>query len=229
MSHSTSRIGMSTSRVPRFFFFVGLFFASMALTNLLTPASDPSQADPASQENTDWAAAHADVRGIEQWESLAPETRTWLIGVMTEKLNRAEAITNEGGRAVVEEILDIAPPVAFILLPLFALLLKLAYIRHDVYYAEHLVLALHNHSFLFIALTVGIPLDGAGESLGLIGELLDSGLELWIVVYLFISLRRVYGQSYPKTLLKYVLLALGYGPLLFFGLLLGFLLGLLTL
>lgn len=206
-----------------------IFFAVAALTNILTPHPLPEDASASAPEDGDWSGVREGLQGIAEWDSLEPATRTWLIEVFTQKLNRAEAIANEGGRAVFDQVLDVAPPVAFILLPLFALLLKLAYIRHDVFYAEHLVLALHNHSFLFLALAVGIPLDLAHEYIGPVGEALDTALELWILVYLFVSLKRVYRQSYPKTLLKYVLLFFCYGPLMFFGLMLGLLFGILTL
>ena len=208
-----------------------LFFGVIALTNMVSN-DNPSEAatqTEAQRDRTDWAAAHADIQSISAWEAVDPETRAWLIALLTGKLNRAESIAEEGGRAIVDEVLDIAPPVAFILLPLFALLLKLAYIRHDVYYAEHLVLALHNHSFLFLALTISIPLDHARETIGILGEALDSALELWILVYLFMSLKRTYRQSYPGTALKFALLGLGYLPLLLFGLIVGFAFGVLAL
>lgn len=207
-----------------------LFFGAASLSNMLAPndaAADPDTGGE--QQETDWANARQDLQGLRDWEGLSPANREWLIERLTSKLNRAEALSKEGGRAIVDEILDVAPPVAFLLLPIFAVLLKLAYVRHDVYYAEHLILALHNHSFLFVALTVTIPLDQPFSLLGAAGEFAAFMLELWVIVYMFISLRIVYRQSYPRTFLKFILIGTSYFPLMAIGLTMGLLLGFLTL
>ena len=39
----------------------------------------------------------------------------------------------------------------FVLIPLFALLLKLFYVFRRRLYMEHLIVALHSHAFLFLA------------------------------------------------------------------------------
>ena len=47
----------------------------------------------------------------------------------------------------------------FVLLPGFALWLKLAYLNRRMRYTEHLVFALHVHAFWFAALLLTLP-DG---------------------------------------------------------------------
>ncbi len=49
---------------------------------------------------------------------------------------------------ILDKIFDVFPVTMFILLPLAALLLKFWYLFAGKYYIEHLILALHNHSFL---------------------------------------------------------------------------------
>jgi hypothetical protein len=45
-------------------------------------------------------------------------------------------------------------PALFVMLPIFALWLKLAYINRRLHYTEHLVFALHLHAFWFLALAL---------------------------------------------------------------------------
>jgi hypothetical protein len=46
-----------------------------------------------------------------------------------------------------------APRILFLLLPLFALLLKLAYLRSPILYAAHAIFSLHVHAYAFLLFT----------------------------------------------------------------------------
>ncbi len=99
----------------------------------------------------------------------------------------------------------------FVLMPLFALLLKLLYIRRRRLYLEHLIFTLHLHAFVFIMLTllIGANLAGWGWAQRL------AGLLLWTVpVYLLAGMLRFYSQRFGKTLLKFCLLCVAYAVLL---------------
>jgi hypothetical protein len=100
------------------------------------------------------------------------------------------------------ELRERAPIVIFLLVPLFTAIMKLLYIRQGRFYVEHFVFALHVHSFLFFTLTL----------LEVLPEWwLANGLTMiWVVVYIFLSMRRVYQQSRLVTALKYVMLAFTY-------------------
>ena len=95
-------------------------------------------------------------------------------------------------------------------LPLFALLLKLFYIRHPLYYIEHLVFTMHLHSFIFLGFAVTIPFtDGDTESLFLWSTVIYS-------VYVLLAVFLFYRQSVLKTLFKFLLLNLAYWILICF-------------
>lgn len=85
----------------------------------------------------------------------------------------------------------------FLFLPLIALVLKWVYFRHDIYYFEHLVFALHIQSVFFILLTLQtlfdflVGTDGLGIAI------------LAFALYLLLALKRVYEQSWSKTVLKF--------------------------
>jgi len=106
------------------------------------------------------------------------------------------------------------PRMMFLLLPLFALLLKLLYVRRNWFYAEHFIFALHIHAFFFgLFLLLIVTPDGMrGTNL----------LVLWGMVYLFLAMRHVYRQGWMKTGIKYMMLTGAYSvalALTFVGLL----------
>ncbi len=89
-------------------------------------------------------------------------------------------------------------------IPLFALVLKILYLRQGRYYIEHLVYALHIHAFFYIAILVTVFSGMAAKRWvpALEGPLLWI-MVLAIVVQVFRSIRQVYGQSWPMTTFKF--------------------------
>ena len=98
--------------------------------------------------------------------------------------------------------------VALALLPVFALLLRAVYWREDSYYFTHFVYSLHYHTFLFLFWVAYACAGVVAEFLpfhGLWSFLLGLCLLLpgW---YLFLSLRRMYGDSPRRTAAKVVVI-----------------------
>ena len=116
-----------------------------------------------------------------------------------------------------------APTVVFILLPIFALLLKLLYVRRGWYYSEHLVFALHVHAFTFIVFTLIGVLAWAAPGSDLVGYV-ALGLSLTIPLYFIAAQKRVYAQGWFRTLFKATVLGSTYGFVLLMGLVLAILL-----
>lgn len=85
----------------------------------------------------------------------------------------------------------------FVLLPSFALWLKLAYWNRRLRYTEHLITALHLHAFWFLML--GLMLTG--QPWLLVPALLA------IPVYGWLSLGRVYADRWPLRLLRVACIA----------------------
>lgn len=95
----------------------------------------------------------------------------------------------------------------FLFLPLLALAMKPLYRRPPRYYVEHLLFFLHAHAFLFLMLALG-TLAGMNASLSAVSALLDAGITIYIPIYFYLAMRRVYGQGGWLTLGK--LTALGF-------------------
>jgi len=120
------------------------------------------------------------------------------------------AASAEAKQRMINGVFGTLPPAMFVLIPVFAILLKLFYVFRRRLYMEHLTVALHSHAFLFLSLLL-ITVTGMlstwlhphaawiGYALGL----LQGVLMLWIPTYLLIMQKRLYRQGWPMTVLKF--------------------------
>jgi len=123
---------------------------------------------------------------------------------------------------IIDKIFDVLPAATFILLPLVALLFKFWYLFSGKYYVEHLILALHNHSFLFVVFLLSMlsnSLAGWFEPSeeGMITTVVfwfNIALFTWAPIYFLLSLKRVYQQGWSLTVSKYLVIGLSYLVLL---------------
>ena len=97
----------------------------------------------------------------------------------------------------------------FLFLPLLALMMKPLYLHPRRYYVEHLLFFVHNHAFLFVVLGLRIVLGMITASGAVLGPV-DLALSLYVLMYLYLSMRRMYGQSARRTFFKMTLLGFGY-------------------
>ena len=140
------------------------------------------------------------------------------IGESPEKARRIE----ENPNLIVEKIFDILPGTMFVLLPVVALLFKFWYLFAKRYYIEHLIFALHNHSFVFVTLMLILLLNICGDWLAThelaAGETASKWLiiaaSVWVPLYLLASLRHVYRQNWFLTIGKFGVIGLSYLTLL---------------
>lgn len=98
----------------------------------------------------------------------------------------------------------------FLLMPLFALILQLLYIRRKRYYMEHLIFSVNMHSFALLILTlmVAMQLILPGNNAYLAYFLLI------IPLYFIVGMKRFYRQGIFKVILKAMILGLIYSILL---------------
>jgi hypothetical protein len=187
----------------------------------------------AKQEAAKEEDVHITFGGGEEWdEKKNPLTFSWLTDGMNAALNaeigevarKAKGINKNPG-PFVKQLYSTAPQALFVILPLFALLLKVFFIFKRRLYMEHLIVALHSHSFLCLSLLVGIGLAylaGTADAVPVLGGLLDVLFVLcwiWIPVYLFLMQKRVYRQGWIMTTLKFAMIGTCYLFLLVFGML----------
>ncbi|MDG6349387.1 DUF3667 domain-containing protein [Luteimonas sp. 8-5] len=119
-----------------------------------------------------------------------------------------------------DAVLGALPSTLFILLPLFAAMLKVAYLFKRRLYMEHLIVALHSHAFLCLAVLLILLLSMLGEAVPALATPVgwaEGLLFLWMPLYLLLMQKRVYGQGWIMTLLKYLTIGICYIILLSFG------------
>ncbi len=125
--------------------------------------------------------------------------------------------SDEATKIFVNQLFQVLSKAILLLMPLFALMLKLLYVRRDPYYLDHLIFAFHYHAFLFAMITVLIWLNLIFDGPWIIVPTVFISI-IVPLVHMFKSLRRVYGQEFFKTLVKFfVLMACYFGVMLPFA------------
>lgn len=142
------------------------------------------------------------------------------------KVNEKIAIIKKEPDKLADEFFGILPTTMFVMLPLFAAILKILYLFKRRFYAEHLLVALHSHSFMFLNFLLMFAVletqKLAGGWVASVGSWLLAAMWLWIPIYLFKMQKRVYRQSRFMTMLKYISCAFAYITLLSIGFLIAF-------
>ena len=151
---------------------------------------------------------------------LIENARVNLHGMNSGNADEAKAAT----RRMSLGMFAVAPTVLFVLLPIFALLLKLFYLFKRRLYMEHLIVAMHSHAFLMLSMLV-LVLLGLLRSLlqphaawlAVPFDLLVAAARIWIFVYLIVMQKRVYRQGWLMTTVKFGCIGCCYAILVVFG------------
>lgn len=112
--------------------------------------------------------------------------------------------------AYINQLVHSFPQMLFISLPLFALVLKLLYLRRkDYYYVSHTIFTIHYYVFTFIVMLAVLFLSQINHHLNwTFISILEVLLSLLIFFYLYKAMRNFYRQGRGKTILKFLLLNL---------------------
>ncbi|MBN4081770.1 DUF3667 domain-containing protein [bacterium AH-315-C07] len=129
------------------------------------------------------------------------KTGTFWHNSITRVVHRSLGIIQEEESSLEEAFHENLPPMMFFLLPLFALILKMMFFSSGKLYIEHVIFALHFHSFTFLSLIVDHLFELAGINI-------TGWFYLLILVYLFLAARNVYQESKSAITLK--LIGLGF-------------------
>lgn len=162
-----------------------------------------------------------------------PVNVSWLSDGLNAKLNRTlehmqhnlEGANKNAGR-LLAGFFSVLPQTLFVLMPLFAVLLKVCYLFRRRLYMEHLLVALHSHAFIFMSVLIilGLGLLGglsAGQPwLSASLNFLTALAWIWLFLYLFLMQKRIYGQGWIMTSIKYGVIGISYSVILSFALVL---------
>jgi hypothetical protein len=150
-------------------------------------------------------------------------------GWINQLIGRAQtniARIKQNPNLLTDAVLSATPSTLFILMPLFAVLLKMTYVFKRRLYMEHFIVALHSHAFLCFALLLILVLQGlAGVAPPWMHTpllLSQIALSVWMPLYLLLMQKRVYGQGWIMTTIKYATIGMLYFVLLTFGIVMTF-------
>jgi hypothetical protein len=181
----------------------------------------PPPPDNAADDDDD---GHFQIMGKEWDAKTNPVHFDWLPAFANDRINvgighmktNIMHIGNDPKRLAIG-ILSVLPQVLFVVMPLFALFLKIFFIFKRRLYMEHLIVALHSHAFIFFALlliTILLALKAWVQTtaewlMPPLGWLIFI-LGWWIPIYLFLMQKKVYKQGWIMTTLKYGVIGICY-------------------
>lgn len=186
------------------FFF---FFLALAGSHKDHNARPGIQTDLADIEVGDVGSDYKSVAEYDSAQAAKPANKryTGLEDRMQRRLARMRESKQSAKEVIREMFTHNLPKIMFILMPLFALLVKWTHRKRHLVYADHAIFTVHIHSFLFIILFVGLVIRY------FVHDDLPLDLAYWgAFFYLVFALKNAYQQSFRKSLLKALLLYCGY-------------------
>ena len=149
---------------------------------------------------------HTKLFGNEANSSESPFGR-WIESRFKEKIGK----DGVNAKLFLDTLRNNIPSMMLCCIPLFAFVLKVLYLRQRRYYVEHLVYALHIHTFVYVAAVVITLLGMAVErSVPVLQPVIATILSFVAFGMVFASIRRVYRQGWFISTLKFVLGGIAY-------------------
>jgi hypothetical protein len=175
--------------------------------------------DSAADSNGETALLKTEYSSVAQYDSAQnklPENERdgWLKRRIETKSIQIKAKYKGNTRAFFEDVFDkflhTFPTLLFVSLPLYALFLKLLYIRRRFYYVDHGIFLIHLYIFTFLILLMLFGLYELKEATnwGTLIVLLQVALLVYGVIYTFRAMKNFYQQGSFKTFVKFSLLNL---------------------
>ncbi|HLO67672.1 MAG TPA: DUF3667 domain-containing protein [Holophaga sp.] len=196
--------GRRTRYVPPFRLYIFISFVLF----LLLGFSGSRSASPVVVKGGGGAVVHLGSGEAKPEAAQAGDGKIHLEGIPhARQLERGLQWAKEDPHAFREELLHWLSRVMFLLLPAFAALLLLAFLRSRRFFVEHVIFSLHFHAFAFTTFILQwllelVPWGPARTASGL--------LVLALPVHLGLSMKRVYGGPTWKILLKGALVTAAY-------------------
>ena len=144
-------------------------------------------------------------------EWVPSSVNSWFNSLAQRATNNGKRISKEP-KVIIEAVLSSLPMTLFIMLPVFALLLKLMFIFKRRLYMEHLIVALHSHAFLMLSILMLILFNdmitwfSGTPWITVPFGILTALLWIWMPIYLFLMQKRVYQQGWFLSFIKYAVI-----------------------
>lgn len=144
-----------------------------------------------------------------QW--LPGFANAWLNGRLGNLQKNVQTMGNTSVDTWLQALMSSAPSALFLLVPVFAIMLRVAYLFTARVYLEHLVVALYSHAFLLVMLALAFLASALGNWIGgavagTLSALVLGAAVMWMPVYLLLMQKRVYAQPWWLTVTKYLVI-----------------------
>lgn len=153
-----------------------------------------------SQEAEDSLRRELKKYGPEEYVNRTYKNQGWFTRLF---LRQAFKILLRSGNSFMTVLEHTASKMVFLLIPLFALILKLLYRKKGRLYYEHLIFSLHFHAFFFLVMILMLIVE-------LFVRVSLPVVTLVSLFYLFVAMKRNYGETAGKTLGRFLLQILIY-------------------
>jgi hypothetical protein len=101
------------------------------------------------------------------------------------------------------ELAHAFPKMLLLCLPVFALLTRWLFRAAGLSYLQHLIAAVHFHTFVFLWKAVGYGWVGLVRfGFPWLASVVEIGVAAWFVIYPLLMFHRLYHQPWPRTVLK---------------------------
>ncbi|MFT6094591.1 MAG: hypothetical protein ACJA2Q_002496 [Pseudohongiellaceae bacterium] len=232
---------MSFTPPLRLFLILSIIFFFMISANSLIQTLDSSLSGEAGKNNELLAISGSSEEAIDEEQaelndgfdqviefidnivvpSLSEETNTNLVAFISNQVQTNFRRIMDDPEDFLYDSLDYITFFMLLMMPFLAMILKVLYFFSKQFYVEHMILTLHNHTFLILAMIIRMPLNLMGEGTLMIisplANLVFSVVSIWMVIYLFLSLKFYFGQGYWLTTFKFITATILYGLLLAIG------------
>lgn len=202
--------GKRVSQMPpfRFYLFISVLFFSLGFLSG-KPVIRMAPAEGGAVQPVGSGAAKRKPVGEATGSQVAtgPERGPTLGSLVRSKLDQLP----EQQRETAQELSYAFPKILIFCLPLFALGTRFLFRSEQHTYLEHLVIAVHFHTFIFLWKMVG---DGWAHLLGLfsdrLGSIASAVVALWFMLYPLLMFRRLFGRPWLHTTVKSLILFVAY-------------------
>jgi len=174
---------------------------SPAPSPVTSPSSPPPSAQTSQQKKQYGKIGERPFVAFDDAKSTTPFER-WIEGRAKEKMG--EHGTKMG--LFISTLFSNLPYMMLCCIPLFAFVLKVLYVRRHIFYIDHLIYALHIHTFFYTAVmlivlaTIGLNRFASGPIAGWMIAFLWIGF----VTQIFLSIRYVYRQGWFISIFKFL-------------------------
>ena len=174
---------------------------SPAPSPVINPSPPPASGQTDQQKKQYGKIGERPFVAFDDAKSTTPFER-WIEGRAKEKMG--EHGTKMG--LFISTLFSNLPYMMLCCIPLFALVLKVLYLRRHIFYIDHLIYALHIHTFFYTAVmlivlaTIGLNRFASGPIAGSMIALLWIGF----VTQIFLSIRFVYRQGWFISIFKFL-------------------------